>query len=62
VSLVANPLLEVGDPVDIASLRTSTDPGFAKTYLLQSMSIDLESGQSAARGTDAALYETEVVV
>lgn len=60
VSVVANPLLEVGDVFDLTSSRTSTDPGFAKTYLLQSMSIDLGTGQSTARGTDSALYETEV--
>jgi len=61
VTVVANPLLEVGDPVDITATRTSTDPGLDKTYLLTAMSIDLESGTSPARGNDTALYETELM-
>lgn len=60
VTIVADPLLEVGDPVDIITLPTSTDPGFGKTCLLTSMSIDLRSGKSTARAVDSSLYETEV--
>jgi hypothetical protein len=62
LTTVANPLLEVGDPVDITAARTSTDPGLDKTYLLTGMSLDLESGTSTPRGNDTILYDTELAI